>query len=102
MSPADRNHRVVEVTLYGQFKDISFPLRCSNTARDNRVHGWVRVSTEDLGSGDNSATIHLEGLGYQVEGFLEWLRGGVPGVQIARMTTAPATPESWTSFQILD
>ncbi len=101
MSGADRDPRVIEVQLYGDLHDQTFPIRCASTARANQVYGWVKVSVAAPGAGDDEATLHLEGLGYQVDGVLKWLRSGVEGIRIARMVAAPAGSEGWNTFQIM-
>ncbi len=94
--------RAVEVQLTGDDFSRSFLVRCRNAADENLLCGWVRsepVSHPRLGR--DGVLIHLEGLGYQIDNYLNWLRGGVEGVRIGRILIEPAERQRWSDFELL-
>lgn len=90
------NFRAVEITVSGIFEGQRFPSLCRQTAQKNRLVGWVREN-----SAQDTVAIHLEGMGYQVSDFLEWIRAGVEGVRISRIDMIQSSKEDWDDFEIL-
>lgn len=86
--------RAVSVQIQGENLDRNFMLRCRNAADERLLTGWAKA--------DNDVSLHLQGLGYQVDAFLNWLRAGVDGSRIGRISVSPSERQEWSDFEIFD
>ena len=98
MTHADAHEpRAVNVQVLGENLGRNFVLACRREADDRLVTGWARCAQ----SSDQS-DLRVQGLGYQVEAFLGWLRAGVPGTRISRILVTPTDREECGDFLVLD
>ncbi len=89
--------RAVDVEIQGENLGRTFLLACRREADENLVTGWAK-STDQEGA----SSLHLEGLGYQIDTFLQWLREGVSDSRIGRVLVTPADRGVWSDFLLFD
>lgn len=87
--------RVVDIDVRGSGLDYDFLAVALKEAKSQRLCGSFRAS-EDA----TTLTIHLEGMGYQIDSFLDWLRSNSRG-QIFRVDVASGVRENWQSLRVL-
>lgn len=106
MTPSDTHEkRAVDVVIAGEVDSRIFLLQCRYSADEYLLYGWAKPGSQSSAQALRAAStieLHLEGLGYQIDKFLEWLRGGVDGVRISRIQVEPALLEMWHDFELLD
>ncbi len=90
--------RAVDVQITGENLGRTFFLRCRTAADENLICGWGKPGQ----LAETAAELHLEGLGYQIEAFLSWLRGGVTDSRISKVIVSPAERQTWTDFVLLE
>ncbi len=95
MAMADKHQKnAVRIRARGSVQGVGFRYRCKWQAESLDLSGWVQNEP------DGSVTIHLEGMGYRIDSFQGWLRGGVEGLHISRMECFPADVEGSGTFDI--
>lgn len=102
MSSNAYDARAVDVAVAGQVNSQDFLTQCKLEAEKNLLNGWIKIIPPETLKADNSVQLHIEGLGYQVENFLSWIRQGIEGVRIGKIAVAAAAREGWSDFEILE
>ncbi len=86
--------RAIRGRIDGAVQGVGFRYRCKWQAENLNLDGWVRNNS------DGSVTLHLQGMGYRIDAFQGWLRGGVQGLMISRLECQAAEPEDLDGFEI--
>lgn len=95
MAPSDRQFRSCDVSVHGRVQGVGFRFLVMREAEDIGLAGFARNEP------DGSVTLHLEGLGYQTDRLLTWLRSGDHHFKIRRMYRRPTKPLGLTDFRII-
>lgn len=87
--------RVVDIDVRGAGLDYDFLAVALKEAKSQRLRGSFRTS-EDA----TTLSIHFEGMGYQIDSFLNWLRSNT-NEHISRIDVTSGVRENWQSLQVL-
>lgn len=99
MSPAkDRDFRTCTVTIHGTTLTVDFHHRARHEAEKHGLTGSVKSGDEGKGE---IVIMHLEGLGYRTDYFIEWLREGDHGFTVRRIYRRPTKKQSFDEFHLL-
>lgn len=93
--PSDRQFRSCDVAVHGRVQGVGFRYSVLWEAEEIGLAGFARNEP------DGSVTLHLEGLGYQTDRLLAWLRSGDHRFKIRRMHRKPAKSLGLTDFRII-
>lgn len=92
--PAAEGQSALDIRVTGRVQGVGFRYRVMWAAQNEDLTGWV--FNED----DGSVSLHVEGADHRVEAFMRILRGGFPGVHVARLEVSRGSIEGFTKFRV--
>lgn len=75
----DSSTRAVDIVVRGMVQGVGFRYRCKWKADELGLTGSAENQL------DGNVFIHLQGMDYRIDSFMNWLRGDIQGVYISRI-----------------
>lgn len=88
----DYGERACKITVHGTVQHVGFRHRARWQAEEHGLAGYAKNAK------DGTVVIHLEGLAYRIDYFMEWLRSDEHGFEVRRVYRVPAPKKQPIGF----
>lgn len=94
MEPDQHSKKALDIYVRGQVQEVGFRYRCKWKADELDLEGWAQNEL------DGTVTVHVQGMGYRIDSFREWLLTGAVGAHVTRVDVVTSSIEPLAGFEI--
>ncbi|MFZ1381214.1 MAG: acylphosphatase [Scrofimicrobium sp.] len=87
--------KALDLRIRGRVQGVGLRYRLKWKADELDIEGWARNEL------DGTVSVHVQGMGYRIDHFRDWLRAGVDGVYISRIDVEASRFEPLGGFEII-